>query len=378
MKAAIAADPKNVMARANLAELYLRQNDTAKAEATLRQAAEDLYDSSGAGLLATYYIRTKQLDPGAAAYADLVAKHPKSTPLKVAYVRLLILNKDLAKARTIADELAKTDPGDPEVAVLNGMLLLNDGKINEAFTDLQKAAKNNPDSLVVKIWLGRAARVKGDMTVAQQSFRDAVKLNPRSLEAQEGLAQIAIERAISASSHRSPTPPSPSIRSSRIAYIWRGMAEGNQKDYDKADADFHQAIKLDPKNSAGYLELAQLRLIQKKIPEAKTLLEQALDNNPNSARALRLLRRPLYLKSSPPRPSAACRSRSPSRRKTAEMYDLLAELQMSTGDAKAALSLGREGDAAQSGRWCRGHGLHPRGGQSRRSRQGHRHLAAVD
>ncbi len=54
------------------------------------------------------------------------------------------------------------------------------------------------------------------------------------------------------------------------------MAEGNQKLWDKADADFRQAIKLDPKNSGAYLELGQLRLVQKKIPEAKTLLEQAL------------------------------------------------------------------------------------------------------
>ncbi len=144
-------------------------------------------------MLATYYIRTNQLVPGAAAYADLVAKHPKSTPLKVAYLRLLILNKDLPKARTIGAELAKTDPSVPEVAVLNGMILLNDGKTNEAFTELQKAAKANPDSLVVKIWLGRAARAKGDMTVAQQSFRDAVKLNPRSLEAQSGLAEVSID-----------------------------------------------------------------------------------------------------------------------------------------------------------------------------------------
>ena len=80
--AAIAGDPKNVMARASLAELYMRQNDNAKAEATLRQASEEMSDSeSGAGMLATYYIRTNQLVPGAAAYADLVAKHPKSTPL---------------------------------------------------------------------------------------------------------------------------------------------------------------------------------------------------------------------------------------------------------------------------------------------------------
>jgi len=142
MKAAIAADPKNIVARASLAELYLHQNDTAKGEEILRQTAEDLSDSEGgAGMLATYYIRTNQLVPGAAAYADLVAKHPKSTPLKVAYLRLLILNKDIPKARTIAADLAKADPNVPEVAVLNGMILLNDGKTNEAFTELQKAPR---------------------------------------------------------------------------------------------------------------------------------------------------------------------------------------------------------------------------------------------
>jgi len=157
VKAAIAADPKNVTARASLADLYMRQNDTAKAEQTLRQAAEDLSDSeSGAGMLATYYIRTNQLAAGQAAYADLVAKYPKSSPIKIAYLRLLILNKDLPKARTVGAELAKTDSTIPEVAVLNGMLLLNDGKTNDAFNELQKAAKANPDSLVVKLWLGRA------------------------------------------------------------------------------------------------------------------------------------------------------------------------------------------------------------------------------
>src|SRR5438445_11542141 len=102
------------MALASIGELYIPQQNTAKPEATLRQAAEDMSDSeSGAGMLATFYIRTNQLAPGAAAYADLVAKHPKSTPLKVAYLRLLILNKDLPRARTVGTELAKTDPNVP-------------------------------------------------------------------------------------------------------------------------------------------------------------------------------------------------------------------------------------------------------------------------
>ena len=227
MKAAVAADPKSVMARATLADLYLRENNSAKAEETLRQASEDLSESEyGAGMLATYYIRNNQLATGAAAYADLVAKHPKSTPLKVAYLRLLILNKDLPKARTVGAELAKTDSNIPEVAVLNGMLLLNDGKTADAFNMLQKAAKANPDSLVVKLWLARAALAKGDMTVAQQSFRDAAKLNPRNMEAQAGLAEVSInthdfntlQQVAETAIAISPQMATP--------YLWRGMAEG--------------------------------------------------------------------------------------------------------------------------------------------------------
>src|ERR1700677_3815761 len=235
MKAAIAADPKNVMARASLAELYLRQNDTPKAEQTLRQATEDLSDSeTGAGMLATYYIRTNQVAPGAATYADLVAKHPKSTPLKVAYLRLLILNRDIPKARTVGAELAKTDSTLPEVAVLNGMILLNDNKITDAYNELQKAAKANPDSLVVKIWLGRAARAKGDTTVAMQSYRDAVKLNPRSIEAQSGLAEAALDAHDISTLQQvanSVIALSPQYAN---AYIWRGVAEGSNKAFDKA------------------------------------------------------------------------------------------------------------------------------------------------
>src|SRR5260370_6552709 len=182
MRQRVAFDPKNVMARDRLDASHQRQGDTAKAEETLRQASDDLADTSaGADLFANYLIRTKQLDRADAAYTGLISKHPKSAPLKLAYSRILLLKKDLPKARTVLADLTKTDSGLPDVAILNSMLLLNDGKTNEAFDTLQKAAKANPENIQVKLWLGRAARAKGDLTVAQQSFRDATRLNPTSL-----------------------------------------------------------------------------------------------------------------------------------------------------------------------------------------------------
>lgn len=339
LKSAAALDPKNINVRGALAEVYLRQNNTAQAEQTLHQASEDLSDStSGAELLATYYIRTNQLDKGEAAYADLVAKHPKSAPLNLAYARILILKHDIPKAKVIAANLAKTDSSLPEVAVLNGMLLLNDGKSTDAVNLLQKAAKSNPDSLPVKLWLGRADRAKGDLAGAQQNFRDATRINPKSMEAQEALADIAVQnRDFSTLSEVADTsiainPQSPN------PYIWRGMAEGNQKLYDKAEVDFQQALKLDPKSWTASLELGQLRLMQKKIPEGKALLEQTLTNNPNSSHALGLLVSALLYEKQPAKALARVQEQITKSPQNSAMYAMLSDLQLQTGDAANGLA----------------------------------------
>ncbi len=195
------------MARGALAGIYLRHDNKATAESVLQQAANDLPDTmEAAQLLAAYYGQTNQTDRIEPAYADLVAKHPKSVPLRVIYTRVLLAKKEVDKTRPIVADLVKTNSGDPDVIVLNGTLLLGDGKINDAFNLLQKAGKNNPDNLPIKILLAHAAQAKGDLAVAEQSFRDATRINPKSVEGQEGLARIAIQKNDSNSWPRSPRP----------------------------------------------------------------------------------------------------------------------------------------------------------------------------
>lgn len=337
MKGAVAADPKNLMARATLANLYLRQNDAADAEATYRQATEDLPDTEGgASLLANYYVRTNQAAKAESTYADLVAKHPKNAPLKLAYARILILNKNIAKAKLVGADLEKTDSTLPEVAILNGMLLLNDGNTNDAFNTLQKAAKANPDNAGVKLWLARAARMKGDITTAQQNYRDAEKLNPRNPEAQAGLAEISIETHDFTTLEQLAGTAIAATPQSANPYIWRGIAEASRNDMDKADADFREAIKLDPTSSNAYLELAQLRLAQKKEAEAKPLLEQALQYNPNSSRALRLLAAVMLSEKQGAQALTRVQAQIAKSPQNADMYTLLADLQMAGGDSAGA------------------------------------------
>jgi Flp pilus assembly protein TadD len=343
MKAAVTGDPKSVPARGNLAGLYLRSGDKAAAEETLRQAADELSDSKEAStILMSYYTQTNQTNRAEPAYAALLAKHPKSAPLKLEYARILLAEKQTDKAKTLVAELVKSDPNDPEVAVLNGGLLLNDGKVNEAFNVLQKSAKSNPQNFQVKLWLGRVAVAKGDMAVAEQSYRDASQLNPKSIDALSGLAQTALAKrdyslliqVAESSMAVAPQLPNP--------YVWRGLAEQNQKQTEKAKADFHQALKLNDKDATASLQLAQIALGENKLPEARTLLEQTLTNSPGSVRALGLITELDLYQKQPAKALARIQDLIAKSPQQSELYDQLSDVQRATGDIPGALASGEK------------------------------------
>ena len=110
------------------------------------------------------------------------------------YVRVLLQVKDYGTAQTVVAGLMKTNSKDPEVAGLNGIVLLNDGKANDAVNALQDAAKNSPKDAFMQFWLGKAALAKGDSDLAERASVRRLNLNPPGVDAQEELARIATQR----------------------------------------------------------------------------------------------------------------------------------------------------------------------------------------
>ena len=337
-KAAVTGDPKSLMARGALAEFYLRQNDTQNVESTLRQATDDLSATpGGAELLQNFYLRTNQLGKGVQAYADLVAKHPKSVELRLVYTRFLLATKNTEKARSIVADLMKSDGSNPDVGTLNGIMLLNDGKVNDAVDALQKSAKNNPESVSLKLWLGRAALRKSDFSLAQQSFSDASKLSPANVEARDGLAQVAISKKDPTLLRDVGDSAIKANPGNAIGYLWRGMAESSTQP-EQAETDLREAMKLDPKNWAAALELGGLKLSQKKISEARPLLEQALAANPNSDRAVGLLVSADLMEKQPQKALNRLQAQVARSPNNGQMYVELSEVQMQVGDRDGALA----------------------------------------
>ncbi len=336
---AVATDPKNLSARESLVQVILKQGNPARAEQVLRQASNELADNSqGVRMLADYYANSGQIDKAKTEFASLVHKYPKNVSVQEGYVRILLEVRDFATAQAVVTELMKKNSKDPQVAVLNGIVLLNNGKLVDAINALQNAATNAPKDAFIQYWLGRAAQVKGDSGLAEKSFRQAAQLNPRDLEAQEALARIAVlhgdmsmladvaEKTIAAAPHF----PG--------GYRWRATVELAHNSPDKAEADLKTAMSIAPQNAPAYLMLGEIRYTQKRFPEGAALLEQALQYDPDSDAALRGLVNYDLSKKLPAQALARINAQIAKRPKNSGFYDLLAVVQVQNKNLDLAIA----------------------------------------
>jgi Tfp pilus assembly protein PilF len=347
---AVAADPKSLAARANVAEVILKEGDQARAEEVLRQASKDFADDPrGVRILADYYVSSGQLDKAKAEFSSLAAKYPKNISVKKGYIRLLLEVKDFATAQTVVTGLMKTDGKDPEVAGLNGIVLLNSGKAGDAVIALQNAVQNAPKDAFLQYWLGRAALAKGDIDLAEKSLRQAASLNPSRLEAEEELARIAGQRgdmgllADVADRTIAAAPRNPQ------GYVWRAVVEMNHNSADKAETDLKTVMSIAPQNPQAYLQLGKLRFAQKRFPEGVVLLEEALQYDPNSFQALRLLVSYDLYNKQPDKALARLNAQIEKSPNNSSFYDLLAQLQIQDKNLDQAAATAQKAIQLNSG-----------------------------
>ena len=326
---AVTADEKSLSARQSLAQIILKEGDQPRAEQVLRQASNDLAENPrGVRILADYYLRSGQTDKAKAEFASLAQKYPKNLDLQEGYVRILLQVKDFATAQTIVTGLMKKNSKDPQVAGLNGIVLLNNGRPADAVAALQEAATNTPKDAFIQYWLGKAALAKGDSGLAEKSFRQAAQLQPPGLEAQEELARMAAQRGDMGMLAEVADKTISTAPRFLGGYLWRATVEVSHNEAGQGrdrPEDRHQHCSA---KSAAYLMLGELRFVQKRYPEGAALMEQALQYDPNSIGAMRGLIGYDLMKKQPAQAVARINAQIAKSPKNSGFYDLLAQLQI--------------------------------------------------
>jgi len=156
------------------------------------------------------------------------------------------------------------------------------------------------------------------------------------VEAQQALASLAIQRAdwttlaVVANQLIRTHPRAP------LGYLYLGMelaARGNQTE---AETNFGKAMELAPADSAGYIQIANLRLLQKRPRDAERLFQQALIRAPNSIDALKGLVFTRLQQKHPSKALGAVRAQIAKSPNNSEFYALLGTLLLNTKDEGGA------------------------------------------
>jgi tetratricopeptide (TPR) repeat protein len=326
---AVAVDPRSLTARADVAQIILSQGDRARAEKVLRQASQDLSGTAqGAAILADYYASSQQFNKAYAEFSAQLARHPNNAILQKGYARILIQTHNYPAARTVIANLLKYNPKDSEAAALNGVLLLADGKVEKASSALREGARAFPQDAFIQYWLGKAAQADGEPGIAEMHFRQAAALNPLARGPLEELAGLAGQRGDTASLEELANRSIAALPGIPDGYIWRAIVEMDRGSFDQAETDLDSALKVAPQSWQAWLQFGKLRFLQKRYPEGVTLLEHALEHNPNCVQALRLLTDYDISQNRLQQAFARVNTQIRKQPENSSFYDLLAELQI--------------------------------------------------
>jgi tetratricopeptide (TPR) repeat protein len=287
-RSALAIDSTTIGPREALARLYMAEGKKADAEEVLKQAVHDLPHNPDSFLaLSNFYYVTGDLDKSVAEYHALFLERPKDLVVRKKYIELLLQAKRYDEARSLNDEILKTNPKDYDALVYRSQMQINSGDVSDAEQTLQAVVKDAPNNIQAHYALGVAFRKQGNLAQAVGEWREALRLNPNFLDAERDIADAAMQQGDmnglqdAADQMIRLQPGSPE------GYSLRALANINGKHYAEAEQDVRRAIAAAPQSSFGYVQMGNLRLVQKQYSDAAKAYQDALDRSADSTDALR-------------------------------------------------------------------------------------------
>jgi tetratricopeptide (TPR) repeat protein len=270
-----AIDPTNIQVKLN--EGYILQSEGKATEAIevlrgiLQQTELRSYDPAQLGgridlleQLAVMQRLADQTQPAVDSYRQIAALDASKAPrASASIIETYIGGKEFSKAQDEADAAIKKFPNDPEVRMGRASLLAEMGKTDAAVADVKKLLDGKND-LGIQLALA-------DLYVKGKKFDDAAK----SLDAAEKLADSQEEKI--------------------DVWFKRGAMFERMKNVSAAEAEFRKVLAVTPNNPAtlnylGYM-LADRSL---RLPEALSLIQKAVDSEPNNGAYLDSLGWVLY------------------------------------------------------------------------------------
>ncbi len=190
-----------------------------------------------------------------------------------------------AEAERIFGLLLARDPGNPHWLTHMGIVLAQQGKLDEAIAAYESALEVDPRFPMAHTYLGNALRERGNLDAAIESYRRAIEVGPAFAIAYDELgealqAQGELDQAIECSRRAIELDPTMAP-----THLDLGNALQKQGKLDEAIESYQRAIQLDPTMASGYVGLGMALRAQGKLDEAIESYRRAVELDPLSAMA---------------------------------------------------------------------------------------------
>jgi tetratricopeptide (TPR) repeat protein len=291
LKSKIAAHPEVLQYRLQLARHYLDDQKESEMSGVLKQVLDDPKDfPDGRMGIGDFYSANNRPDDALRVFQAGAAQGGK---LKAAYEQrsasaLVSMGKS-AQALPLLEGILKADPANFDARSLRAIIRLDDGNsedLQSAFTELSQLAAEQSKDAVILYQLGRAYLRKGNTDAALAEFQDALRQNPQLLQARVLAADVSLRRGDYAQASRYSDDIVAQTRGNPAARLLRAEALTGMGNFDQATREVNQLGQEFPNSPEPKLQLAALRLAQKRYAEAEEMYRALYEANRKDLRPL--------------------------------------------------------------------------------------------
>jgi tetratricopeptide (TPR) repeat protein len=248
---ALKLEPRNPIANRAMALLYIGSKRGTAAEPYARALAQ-----SGATpfALADYYLLQNRPDEAIAQLEQLRTHERIGAEAGRRLARAYEQKGDREAARRVVRDVLAANAKDPEALLLDGQLLFQEGRIDEALAQLNAAARLDAQSVPVQFALGRVHASRGDYDQARQAFATVLQLNPRAAAAQVELSRLDLVtgRVESSLQHARDAVRNEPANVDAQTTLVRGLIAARQ--LVEADAKLRPLLSAQPNNAALHVQ----------------------------------------------------------------------------------------------------------------------------
>ncbi|MEL4178074.1 XrtA/PEP-CTERM system TPR-repeat protein PrsT [Roseateles sp. PN1] len=370
LEKAFADNPKDTRAGVQLAMIYAREGQSARALQTAQTIVkQDPSNLTMLNFLGNIKGRIGDKAGAREAFSQVLAKDPAFRPAGINLSWLDIEEKKFDPARIRLKQMLTRVKDDPDVLFELGVLELRAGKPAEAMIHWQRAedvqradprpglamidllssqkqldkalatakllVAKHPSKLPVQLALGRAYLAVGDSTNARLSFQEATRLAEFDAEKQVMIGRLQLMTGNPDGAAYNVQKALQARPDDQAALVLQVEVEARRGDNAKLDAGLKLLNSKYPGTLPTLMTSANVAMMRGQVPQAVTAYRAAMDKAPNTGTAL-LLARALIVSGDTNRALSLLEDWSKKNAEDRTLLKALAEVQFQAGKTEAA------------------------------------------